>query len=82
MPSGSENVAAVYNRLQALIHERFPGEEGEALNVMMKKLQDLLHQRFPPKAEMEVSEEDKAMLNSSIEELLNAVEDLIEALEL
>ena len=80
MPSSSENVTAVYNRLKTLIHERFQGERGKALNVMMEELQDLLHKRFPPEAE--VSEEVKTMFNRSIEELLNAVEDLIEALEL
>jgi hypothetical protein len=80
VPSSPENVMAVYNRLQTLIHERFKGEQGEALNVMMEELEDLLQKRFPPEAE--VSEEDKAILNPSIEELLNGVEDLIEALEL
>lgn len=82
MPSNLENVMAVYNRLQVLIHERFRSEQGKALNVMMEELEDLLHKRFPLKAEAEVSEEDKAILNPSIEELLNGVEDLIEALEL
>lgn len=78
----AQTVTAVYSRLQSLIQERYPGEQGAALNVMMGELQELLGKRFPQSEETEVSEDEKATLNSSIEEILNTVEDLLEALEL
>jgi hypothetical protein len=49
---------------------------------MMDELQELLLRRFPETEDAQVSEDDKAALNLAIEELLNGVEDLVEALEL
>ena len=81
-PAESENVMGVFNRLHGRIHQKFPGIQGEALNVMLDELQDLLLKRFPQTGDTEISEEDKEALNLAIQELLNDVEDLVEALEL
>ena len=72
----------VFHRLHGLINQRFPGEKAEPLNVMLEELQELLLKRFPQTGDVEVSEEEKAALNIAIQELLNDVEDLVEALEL
>jgi hypothetical protein len=50
--------------------------------MMLGELQDLLLKRFPQTSDAEVSEEEKAALNLAIQELLNNVEDLVEALDL
>ncbi len=81
-PAGSQGPMAVFARLQRRIHQRFPGEEGDVLHVMLDELQELLVRRFPETDDAETSEDDKAALNLAIEEALNKVEDLVEALEL
>ena len=77
-----QGVMGIYNRLQSLINQRFPGEQGEALNMMLEELQELLLKRFPHTKDVEVSEDEKAALNLAIQEILNDVEDVVEALEL
>ena len=72
----------IFRRLHGLVNQRFPGEKAEPLNVMLEELQELLLKRFPSTGDVEVSEEEKAALNIAIQELLNDVEDLVEALEL
>ena len=72
----------VFACLQRRVHQRFPGEQGEALHAMMNELEEMLLRRFPQKGGAEVSENDQAALNLAIEELLNEIEDLAEALEL
>jgi hypothetical protein len=77
-----QSAMGVFYRLHGLINQRFPGEKAEPLNLMLEELQELLLKRFPQTADAEVSEEEKAALNSAIQQLLNDVEDLVEALEL
>ena len=77
-----QGVMGVFHRLHDLINQRFPGEKAEPLNLMLEELQELLLKRFPQAGDVEVSEEEKAALNIAIQELLNDVEDLVEALEL
>jgi hypothetical protein len=77
-----QGVMEVFSRLQRRLHQRFPGEQGEALDVMMNELEEMLLRRFPQKGDGQVSEDDQAALNLAIEELLNQIEDLAEALEL
>jgi hypothetical protein len=72
----------IFPRLHGLINQRFPGKKAEPLNLMLEELQELLLKRFPQTGDAEISEEEKAALNSAIQQLLNDVEDLVEALEL
>jgi hypothetical protein len=81
-PVGSPDVMTVFARLQGRIQERFPGEQGEPLQVLMSELEEKLLKRFPQTDDREVSEEDNSALNQEIETLLNDIEDLAEALEL
>jgi len=77
-----QGAMGVLHRLHGLIKQRFPGKKAEPLNVMLEELQELLLKRFPQTGDAEVSEEEKAALNSAIQQLLNDVEDLVEAFEL
>ena len=81
-PDGSPDVMAVFARLQGRIQERFPGEQGESLLVLMSELEEKLLKKFPQTEDREVSEENNSALNQEIETLLNDIEDLAEALEL
>jgi hypothetical protein len=81
-PVEPQGVLEVFARLQRRVHQRFPGEQGEALHAMMNELEEMLLRRFPQKGDAEVSENDQAALNLAIEKLLNEIEDLVEALEL
>ena len=55
-PVGSPDVWAVFARLQGCIQERFPGEQGESLQVLMGELEEKLLKRFPQADDKEVSE--------------------------
>ena len=81
-PHEAETPLAVFQRLRGRIQERFPGEQGEPLAVLLNEVEEKLLRRFPQTDDMETSEEDKAALNKEIGILLNEIEDLAEALEL
>jgi len=82
----SEKVRYEFKRLQELAHLRFHGEKREALNIMMSALNDLLVMRFPEpssgNAAGEVSKPGNDALNPAIEELLDQIEEVIDALGL
>jgi hypothetical protein len=82
----SEKVHREFKRLQELAHQRFHGEKREALNIMMSELNELLIMRFPEpgsgNALSGVSKQDDDALNPAIEELLDQIEEVIDALGL
>ena len=73
---------AVFERLRSRIQERFSGEKGQPLAVLINQLGELLLKRFPQTDDAVGSDEDQEALNQEIEALLNEIEDLAEALEL
>ena len=77
-----QSATEIFHRLHGLIKQRFSGKKVEPLTMMLEELQELLLKRFPQTGDAEVSEEEEAALNLAIQELLNNVEDLVEALEL
>jgi len=81
-PHEAETPLVVFKRLRGRIRERFPGEKGEPLTVLLNEVEEKLLRRFPQTDDAEASEEDKAALNEEIGMLLNEIEDLAEALEL
>jgi hypothetical protein len=81
-PDEPEDAMAVFRHLQSRIEERFPGEQGQPLALLMNELEELLVKRFPQTENVQVTDEDKASLDPAIEALLNEIEDLVEALEL
>jgi hypothetical protein len=78
----TQGAMEIFHRLHGLINQRFPGKKAAPLNLMLEELQEVLRKRFPQTGEVELSEEEKAALNLAIQELLNDVEDLVEAMEL
>ena len=76
------NAMAEFDLLRSLIHQRFPGEQSFALNIMMEELHGLLKKRFPEEEDKKILPEDTLVFNQAIEEILNQIEDLVEALEL
>jgi hypothetical protein len=78
----SEDAMAVFKRLQSRIQERFPGEQGQPLALLMNELEELLLRRFPQTENAHLTDDDKASLDPAIAALLNEIEDLVEALEL
>jgi len=78
----TQDALELFHRLHGLINQRFPGEKAKPLNLMLEELREVLLKRFPETGEVELSEEEKAALNTTIQELLNDVEDLVEAMEL
>jgi len=81
-PPEPEDAMAVFRRLQSRIQERFPGEQGQPLALLMNELEELLLRRFPQTKNVQVTDDDKASLDPAIEALLNEIEDLVEAFEL
>jgi hypothetical protein len=137
LPAGPQGIRSEFDRLKRLIRQRFPGKQGEALDIMLENLHKLLTQRFPQTGKAAVpkeaaasedkaavpkeaaasedkavsgneaimeddtipdddatpgnnatpeneafSEDDMTAIDQSIEEVLNQIEDLVEALEL
>ena len=80
----SEKVHDEFERLQKLASQRFHGEQMEALNIMMSQLKDLLTVKFPDSNSGDdrdnVSRQENETLNPAIEELLDQIEEVIDAL--
>lgn len=78
-PVDSQTVTEVFNRLKSLIQQRFEAQHREALNAQLDELQDLLLKRFSPAGDAEVLQEERAAIDAAIHEVLNDIEDLLEA---
>jgi hypothetical protein len=78
-PVDSQTVTEVFNRLKSLIQQRFETQHREALNAQLDELQDLLLKRFSPAGDAEVLQEERAAIDPAIHEVLNDIEDLLEA---
>jgi len=80
----SKKVYDEFERLEKLANQRFHGEQMEALSIMMTQLKDLLTVRFSDAnsgdAEDNVSRQDNETLDPAIEELLDQIEEFIDAL--
>ena len=80
----SKKVHDEFERLEKLANQRFHGEHMEALNIMMFQLKDLLTVKFPDSnagdAGDNVSRQDNETLDPAIEELLDQIEEFIDAL--
>ena len=80
---GSElkKVMITFERLKFLIERDFRGEQKEVLSVMMDELYDILLQRFPQDIEDRIPQEDEAALNPVLWEMIDRIEDVVEAFE-
>jgi hypothetical protein len=85
---GSEHVKTeaqspleVFSRLQSLIRSRFSGDNLVVLNLFLDQLHTLLITAFPSSGEDKAPEENQAEPIPAIHELLNRIEDIVDAFE-
>ena len=77
-----QNASQLFHRLQNLINNRFQGDDVAALNLLLQELHELIVRKFP-EAEKELSaQEEKKDMSPAIHEVLNLIEDLVEAFEI
>jgi hypothetical protein len=72
----------IFVRLQSLIRSRFSGENLVVLNLLLDELHVLLVAAFPTGGEDEAPEENQADPIPAIHELLNRLEDIVDAFEI
>jgi len=77
-----QNALQLFHRLQNLITNRFQGDDFAVLNFLLQELQELIVRKFP-EAEREPSvQEEKNDMSPAIHDVLNRIEDLVEAFEI
>ena len=81
-PAMAFQAAAVFARLQEAVSRRFPGSRGEALQPLLVELEQRLARRLPIDSRLSAAREECAGINWELEDLLNQIEDLVEALEI
>jgi len=72
----------MFELLQKLITERFSGDEAVVLNLILEELHLHLCTVFPADGKMEPPPENKAARIPAIHEVLNRIEDLVDAFEI
>ena len=72
----------IFARLQSLIRSRFSGENLVVLNLLLDELHDLLIAAFPTGGDDKAPEENQAEPMPAIHELLNRIEDIVDAFEI
>jgi len=72
----------IFVRLQSLIRSRFSGDNLVVLNLLMDELHDFLIAAFPTSGEDKTPGEDQAEPLPAIHELLNRIEDIVDAFEI
>jgi hypothetical protein len=73
---------AIFARLQALIRDRFSGDDAVALNLLLEELQVLLDPVFPEAGKSQTPATDQAKMIPQLHEILNRIEDIVEAFEI
>lgn len=73
--------AEVLGEVARLVRLRFPDPKGQAFEPLLAALEEKVMLRFPDAAGRSVTEEERDALNSAIEELLNRIENLSEAMD-
>jgi hypothetical protein len=72
----------IFVRLQSLIRNRFSGDNLVVLNLLLDELHALLIAAFPTGGEGKAPEENPAEPVPVIHELLNRIEDIVDAFEI
>jgi hypothetical protein len=72
----------IFARLQVLIKERFSGDDAVALNLLLEELHALLIPLFPTVEKSQIPAENQAEMTPFIHEVMNRIEDLVEAFEI
>jgi hypothetical protein len=81
-PETALDAHALFEQLARLIDERFPVGQAEGLHVLVADLGEMLWKRFPRDGGSEAPEPDEAALDQTIWDMLNRIEDVLDALDL
>ena len=77
-----QNALQFFHRLQNLINNRFQGDDVTALNFLLQELHELIVRKFPEAEKEPSAQEKKNDMSPAIHEVLNRIEDLVEAFEI
>lgn len=77
-----QNVLKLFERMQCLVKERFAGNDAAALNLFLEELRELLTRMFLDAEKGANAQEEKNDMSPAIHEVLNRIEDLVEAFEI
>jgi hypothetical protein len=72
----------IFMRLQGLIKGRFSGDDGEVLRLLLEELHSLLIDIFPTAEKNLVPVENRVKMIPPAHDVLNRIEDIIEAFEI
>ena len=77
-----QNALQLFHQLQNLINNRFQGDDVTALNFLLQELQELIVHQFPEAEKEPSARKEKNDTGPAIHEVLNLIEDLVEAFEI
>ena len=80
--SEDQNALQFFNRLQNLINNRFHGDDVTALNFLLEELRELIVSKFPEPEKEPSALKEKNDIGPAIYEVLDRIEDLVEAFEI
>jgi hypothetical protein len=78
----SKSPLNIFALLQILVKGRFGGDDVAVLNLLLEDLQALLISVFPPVGGNQTPAENRAEMIPAIHDVLNRLEDIIEAFEI
>ena len=76
-----QNALQLFHRLQNLINNRFQGDDVAALNFLLQELHELIVCKFPEAENEPSAHKEKNDTGPAIYEVLDRIEDLVEAFE-
>lgn len=77
-----QNALRLFHRLQILVNERFQGDDVTALNFLLQELQEHIVRKFPEAEKESSAQKEKNDIGPAIYEVLDRIEDLVEAFEI
>jgi hypothetical protein len=77
-----QNALQLFDRLQNLINNQFQGDDVAALNFLLQELHELIVLKFPEAEKEPSAQKEKNDTGPAIYEVLDRIEDLVEAFEI
>jgi len=77
-----QNALKLFEHMQCLVKERFAGNDAAALNLFLEELRELLTRMVSDTEKGANAQEEKNDMSPAIHEVLNRIEDLVEAFEI
>ncbi|SEM09481.1 hypothetical protein SAMN04489760_10424 [Syntrophus gentianae] len=79
---GGQSALEIFDELQRLVQQQFSGDDALALNLLLDELHALLTPASPADGTDQAPAEDQEERIPAIHEVLNRLEDLVEAFEM